>query len=137
MSGGKEKECKSSKTDTNEQIASNEELIYSEKYDRFFENHVAKSRYIESLYRQEHDLRKEDEIAKENGVFYDTDGQMFFETEREAEQYKIENQRKDSEITSTDIVEADMDRKISKTITDTIKSFFNRIIERIKGKGER
>ena len=137
--GKSEEPCKSSQTDTNEQIASNEGLIYSEKYSRFFADYVAKSRYIESLYRQEHDLRNEEEIARESRVFYDTDRQMFFETEREAELYKqgIQENENKSIITSTDIVEADMSRKVTNTITEKIKNFFDKIIDKLKGKGER
>lgn len=139
LTGESEEQCKSSEVDSNEQIASNERLVYSEKYARFFKDYISKSRYIESLYRQEHDLRTEEEIANESGVFYDSDNKMFFETEREAEQYRAELEKKNDEsiITPAEIVEADMDRKVSKTITDTIKNFFNRIIDKLKGKGER
>lgn len=126
-----EEPCKSSEADSNEQIAINESLMYSKKYDRFFEDYVAKSRYIESLCRQEHDLRMEDEMAQESEVFYDAEMQMFFETEREAELYR------QSIITPTDIVETDISRKVSKSITDRIKNFFSNIIEKVKGKGER
>ena len=131
--------CKSTESDNNNQIAINEGLLYSKKYDRFFKDDVAKSRYIESLYRQEHDLRTEEEIAKEGGVFYDTERQMFFETEKEAELYnrKAEEYENESIVTITDMVEADMDRRVSKTITDKIKNFFNRMIDKLKGKEDR
>ena len=131
LTGEPEKLCKSSEADSNEQIAINETLMYSKKYDRFFENYVAKSRYIESLCRQEHDLRTEAEMAQESEAFYDAEMQMFFETEREAELYK------QTTITTADIVEADRYRKISTSITDRIKNFFSTIIEKVKGKGER
>lgn len=131
LTGESEEPCKYSEADSNEQIAVNEGLMYSGKYNRFFEDYVAKSRYIESLCRQEHDLRTEDEMAQESGVFYDAEMQMFFETEKEAELYR------QSIITPTDIVEADKHRKISKSITNRIKTFFSNIIEKIKGKGER
>jgi len=131
LTGESEEKCKSSEADSNEQIAINESLMYSKKYERFFEDYVAKSRYIESLCREEHDLRTEDEMAQESGVFYDAEMHMFFETEKEAELYR------QSMITSTDIVEADKTRKISKSITYRIKNFFSNIIEKIKGKGER
>ena len=131
LTGNNEETCKSSEADSNKQIAINEGLLYSEKYDRFFEDYVAKSRYIESLCRHEHDLRTEDEMAQESGLFYDKKEKMFFETEREAELYRR------TFITTADIVEADIDRKIPESITDRIKKFFSNVIEKLKGIGER
>lgn len=82
--------CKSNDTNTNEEIATNEGFIYSKKYDRFFKDMVTKSRYIESLYRNEHDLRTEEEIAQSGEAFYDSECHMFFESEQELLNYKQE-----------------------------------------------
>ena len=72
----------------NETIEQKEGRIYSNKYNRFFKNNLEKSRYIESLYRKENDLRTEAEIAKEAGVYYDGNLKMFFETQQELLNYR-------------------------------------------------
>ena len=52
-------------------------------------------------------------------------------------QLEIQENENKSIITSTDIVEADMSRKVTNTITEKIKNFFDKIIDKLKGKGER
>lgn len=129
-------DCKSTENDTNETIAMNENLIYSEKYNLFFDSHEHKSRYIESLARSEHDLRQEKEIAKDFGVYYDKFFGMFFESQEEFIQYYSEKMRM-SKITPTDIVEADMKKKLTTRIFDNIKCFFERIKNQISNRGEK
>lgn len=131
--------CKSNDTNTNDEIAANEGFIYSKKYDRFFKDMVTKSRYIESLYRNEHDLRTEEEIAQSGEVFYDSECQMFFESEQELLSFKEDfGHSKDSTLVSpADIVEADMDRKVSQSKIQSIKTFFQNILNKLSGKGER
>lgn len=129
---GQIEDIQSTEQDTNEQIAVNEELLYSNKYNLFFRNQRIKSRYMESLYRKEHDLRDGDQIAKEAGIVHDSETGMFFENEQELNTYK-ENIR----ISSSDIVKADMERKTSQTLIDNIKNFFERCKNRIFNKGER
>lgn len=129
--------CNSNISNTNEEIAENEGFIYSEKYDRFFKDMVTKSRYIESLYRTEHDLRSEEEIAQDSGIFYDSEMRMFFETEKEMEMYHQQLNSNHDTITSVDIVEADMFRKIPQAKIQTIKNFFQKIFDKITGKGDR
>ncbi len=63
-----EKLCNSSDKNTNQEIAKNEGLIYSVKYDMFFEDSSSMSRYIESLYRKENDWRTDEEIAIDAGI---------------------------------------------------------------------
>lgn len=57
-------------TNTNEEIAISEKLLYSKKFDLFFENESSLSRYIESIYRKENDLRSNEKIAKEYSLDY-------------------------------------------------------------------
>lgn len=126
-------QCKSSETDTNEQIAQNENMIYSQQYDLFFENYVSKSRYIESLYREEHDLRSNYEIANTAGVFYDKTSGMFFENEQEAKKHYEQKtyEEKSAYITSSDIAEADIERKFPSRLFENIKYLFDRIKSKI------
>lgn len=123
-------------SDTNEELARKNGMNYSERFNIFFENYANRSRYIESLYKEENDTRTNEEIASANGLFYSIDSKEFFESQEECELI----QSRDIEaniITPTDIVEADMDRKVSKSITYKIKKFFSNIIEKLKEKGER
>lgn len=123
-------------SDTNEELARKHGMNYSKKFNVFFRNYADKSRYIESLYKEENDTRTNEEIAAANGIFYSPASNGFFESQ---EEYELLQSRvaEESVITPTDIVEADKTRKISKSITDKIKNFFSNIIEKIKGKGER
>ncbi len=123
-------------SDTNEELARKHGMNYSKKFNVFFRNYADKSRYIESLYKEENDTRTNEEIAAANGIFYSPASNGFFESQ---EEYELLQSRvaEESVITPTDIVEADKTRKISKSITDRIKNFFSNIIEKIKGKGER
>ena len=92
-----------------------------------------KTRYLESLYRGEKgDIISKMQIASENGLIYDEDSNRIFETEQELKEYK-----RSSYITPTDIVQADMEKGISMPIINKIKNFFNNIIEKLGGKGER
>lgn len=109
----------SSNSDSNEQITQNENLLYSKKYDMFFENLAVKSRYIESLYRQENETRTEEEIAKENGVFYSADKEMFFEHQHEYE-YNV---------TPKDLAKVSEKEKIGSSIIRKFKSLIERIGE--------
>lgn len=77
------KECNSNEDDSNEEIAKKERMLYSPRYNLFFENWMNKSRYIESLFREEHDLREEQEIAEESKVVFDEKSGMFFESEED------------------------------------------------------
>ena len=118
---------------TNEQLAKLNDLKYSKRFNIFYENNIDKTRYLETLYRDEKgNIRSKMEIASENGLIYDEDSNMIFETEQELKEYKKSNY-----ITPADIVEADMDKGISTSIINKIRSFFNNIIEKLKGKGER
>lgn len=123
-------------SETNEELARKNGMNYSERFNVFFRNYADKSRYIESLYKEENDTRTNEEIAAANGIFYSPASNGFFESQ---EEYELLQSRvaEESVITTTDIVEADKTRKISKSITDRIKNFFSNIIEKIKGKGER
>ena len=109
------KDCNSTEQNTNNEIAKNENLIYSSKYNLFFDRFENKSRYIESLYRQEHDLRTEDEIAKEAGVIYWKG--MFFEDDKDVELYLQQTQSVEKRLTDdvlpADIVKADIKMRIS------------------------
>lgn len=62
-------------------------MLYSLKYNLFFKNWINKSKYIESLFRGEHDLRTEKEIAHENGIVFDENSGMFFESEEDVSIY--------------------------------------------------
>ena len=53
------------------------------------------------------------------------------------ESLDIKDEDKKGKVTSTDIVEADIDRKISYSLIGSIKSFFSRILDRFKGEGEK
>ena len=123
-------------SDTNEELARKQGMHYSKKFNVFFRNYADMSRYIESLYKEENDTRTNEEIASANDVFYSIDSKGFFES---PEEYELLQSKKieESVITPADIVEADKDRGISKSITYRIKNFFNNIIEKLKGKGER
>ncbi len=134
---GKNVKCKANSKDTNEQIAKKEGFIYSAKYDRFFKDMVAKSRYIESLCKEEHELRTDEEVAQDNCIFYDPKLQMFFENEKEMQLYNIKNSKQQNSVMPSDIVEADMDRKIPHSKIQSIKIFFQNILNKISGKGER
>ena len=129
------KECNSTIENNNEEIAENEGILYSSKYNLFFKNWQNKSRYIESLYREEHDLRTEKEIAEESEVIFDETSGMFFESEDDMLKYHRENEM--TEITPADIAEADIERKITQSSIDKVKQLFKRIIDRLFGKGER
>ena len=123
-------------SDTNEQLARKNGLNYSEKLDIFFRNYADKSRYIESLYKEENDTRSNNEVATDNELFYSVESKRFFEDQKEYELFQKENMM-EGFITPTDIAEADMDRKVSKTVIDSVKNFFNKIVEKLRGKGER
>lgn len=82
----------SNNNDTSEQIAKNENLLYSERFDMFFENEQAKSRYIESIYCNDIGVDNEEEIAKQNGIVYSDDYKMFFEDAEELSKYTIKMQ---------------------------------------------
>ncbi len=81
------RECNSTPENTNDEIAKNEGLFYSHKYNLFFKGWMNKSRYIESLFRDEHDLRTEEEIAHESGIVFDENSGMFFESEEDMLMY--------------------------------------------------
>lgn len=135
MDGYTEEPSNSSEENSNEQIALNEKLLYSKKYNMFFESQYAKSRYIESLYREEHDWRTEEEISEDNGVFYSEKYNMFFEDEREAQLYEEDEKseeiseqadsNEDYEITPTDI--AITTKKAKNTLVQKFKNIFERI----------
>ena len=118
---------------TNNEIAKNENLIYSSKYNLFFDRFENKSRYIESLYRQEHDLRTEDEIAKEAGVIYWKG--MFFEDDKDVELYLQQTQSVEKRLTDdvlpVDIVKADIKMRISYSMIENIKNLFSKIKTKI------
>lgn len=133
------KECNSNEQNSNEEIANNEGLIYSSKYNLFFDGFGNKSRYIESLYRQEHDLRTEDEIAKEAGVIYWRG--MFLENDKDIELYlkqmqSVEEMSTD-DVMPTDIVKADIKMKISHSMIENVKRFFDRVKSKIFKREER
>lgn len=119
LNGYTEESNHSTNSDSNEQIAQNENLLYSKKYDMFFENLAVKSRYIESLYRQENETRTEEEIAKENGVFYFSDKEMFFEHQHEYE-YNV---------TPKDLAKVSEKEKIGSSIIRKFKNLIERIGE--------
>ena len=132
---GQEVHCKSNNSNTNEEIAQNEEYLYSDKYKRFFKDLVTKSRYIESLYREEHDLRSEEEIAKDSGVLYDSKAKMFFETEKEKEENNKKADNPEEVITMADIAKASRFYgttttevkgiiPLLKSLADKVKKFF-------------
>lgn len=122
---------KSSINDSNEDIASNEGLIYSKKYDMFFTDYVSKSRYIESLYRGEHDLRSEEEIAHDSGVIYEPSNEMFFESERDLEYYR------NTLIGPKEIAEMSITRKPRKNIIQNIKDLFSKLRNKITNREDR
>lgn len=135
LDGYSEELSNSSAENSNEQIALNENLLYSSKYYMFFDSQYAKSRYIESLYREEHDWRTEQEISQENGVFYSKKYNMFFEDEREAQLYE-ENEKsgeiadqadfnEDYTITTTDL--AITTKKAKNTLVQKFKNIFEKI----------
>ncbi len=127
------KDCNSTEQNTNNEIAKNENLIYSSKYNLFFDRFENKSRYIESLYRQEHDLRTEDEIAKEAGVIYWKG--MFFEDDKDVELYLQQTQSVEKRLTDdvlpVDIVKADIKMRISYSMIENIKNLFSKIKTKI------
>lgn len=127
------KDCNSSEQNSNDEIAQNEDLIYSSKYNLFFDGLENKSRYLESLYRQEHDLRTEDEIAKEAGIIYCRG--MFFEDDKDLRIYL--QQKQNIDVMPTDIVKADIKMKISHSMIENIKHFFDRIKSKIFRREER
>ena len=129
------KECNSTIGNTNEEIAKNEDMLYSSKYNLFFKNWENKSRYIESQFREEHDLRTEKEMSEESGVIFDEISGMFFESEDDMLKYN--RNKKMAEITPADIAEADIDRKIRQSSIDKVKQLFMRMKDRLFGKGER
>ena len=153
------KPCNSTIKNTNQEIADNEGLIYLAKYDMFFENEIAASRYIESLHRKENDWRTSEEIAKDAGIPFEYD--MFFADEDSASKYIEAMQRKEdywvgsegiSEhqeatndefvdnyvITPEDIATASKNENISMSSIDrakkTIRDLLNNIKERFEGR---
>ena len=134
---GNDIKSKANSKDTNEQIAKKEGFIYSAKYDRFFMNMATKSRYIESLCKEEHELRTDEEVAQDNCIFYDPKLQMFFENANEMQLYNMRNSKQQDYVKPSDIVEADMDRKIPHSKIQSIKIFFQNMLNKIREKGER
>lgn len=128
--------CSSTEKDSNEQMAINEGLLYSAKYNMFFRDQVVKSRYIESLYREEHDWRTEQEIAQESGIFYSEDYNMFFENEKEAELYakglvssELQYDNEDYIITPTDIAKTSKLYGIGNKIVQRFKAMIEKVKE--------
>lgn len=129
LDGYSEEQSNSSEENSNEQIALNENLLYSSKYNLFFESQYAKSRYIESLYRKEHDWRTEQEISQENGVFYSEKYNMFFEDEREAQLYE-ENEKSDE---ISELADSNEDYIITPTdLAITTKKAKNTLVQKFK-----
>jgi len=112
------KQTTATQEESNEQIAQKENLLYSKKYDLFFENQESKSRYIESLYRKENDDRSESQIAQQAGCYYSEEKGMFFESEREYKQY---------EVLPTDFAKASKVYKIGEKIINRFKQMMSQI----------
>lgn len=132
-------ECNSDEQNSNDEIAQNENLVYSSKYNLFFDGLENKSRYLESVYRQEHDLRSEEQIAEEAGIIYFRG--MFFENDKDLGIY-LQQRQENSEMSTddvmpTDIVKADIKMKISHSMIENVKRFFDRIKSKIFKREER
>lgn len=132
-------------SDTNEQIAEKEGYLYSQKYNRFFKNLATKSRYIESIFKNEHELRTDEEVAQENGVPYSPELKMFFESENEMQQYINQIAKKEEQqecddfefVTPADIAQASMSRKIPQSKVHSVKNFIQGLLKKIKGNEEK
>lgn len=129
------KSCNSSMKDPNEEIAQKENLIYSHKYDLFFSSWANKSRYIESLYRDEHDLRTESEIANENKIIFDDKSGMLFESEDDKLKYM--KSKENITIAPEEIAIVDKEQMLTTREVGRFKAFLNKIKNLFNSKEEK
>lgn len=110
----------------NVEMANNECLQYSSRFDLFFKNEEVKSRYIESIYSDELENRSENEIATFNGVVYSEKYKMFFENAEELSQFE-RGKESEYEVTTKDIVEVSQKFGIGHKIIQKIKELIDKM----------
>lgn len=118
---------------SNKNLAKQNNLMYSKKYDVFFNDYTDFSRYLESLSSK----TTKQEIAQEYSLIYDEESKLLFESSKDFNSFKERKAKFDAEenlqpissiVTSTDIAEASKHYRIGEKIVNK----FKHLIENVK-----